>query len=117
MPRGDSRSFPLQVPTSSYSVGTKVFFALKSVPDNVLDDSSAVLKKQFGDSNITSNTGGTVTYALALTPSDTNLITPGVYRAEIEIVSADSLTVISYPDPSVAIWNFEISADINRRVS
>lgn len=117
MPRGDSRSFPIAIPITTYSAGASIFFALKTTADNVLDDASAVLKKTLTDVNITSTDSVNKNYLLNLTPTDTTGITPATYRAELEFVSADKTIVISYPDPNVTLWEFQITGDINRRTT
>jgi len=117
MPRGDSRSLPIAIPVGTYSVGASIFFALKVAVDNILDDSSAVLKKTLTDANITSTDATNVHYLLVLTPSDTNSIAPATYFAELEFVNAAKTVVISYPDPEVNIWQFQITGDVNRRTS
>lgn len=117
MPRGDSRSLPIAVPVGTYSTNMKIFFALKTVVDNITDDSSAVLRKTLTDADITGTDSTNVNYLLQLAPADTNSITPATYLAELEIVSADQSVVITYPDPSVAKWNFQITGEVNRRTS
>lgn len=117
MPRGDSRTLPLAVPVDTYSTGASIFFAIKPQVDDVLDDSSAVLKKTLTDLDITSTDLVNVNYLLVLAPADTNTITPGMYFAEFEFVSADKSTVITFPDPSKSILEWEITGDINRRTT
>lgn len=117
MPRGDSRSFKIKVPVSVYSVGASLFFGMKAKADDDSTDSTAVLKKTLTDSDITSSDETYKYYTLTLDPSDTNSITPGVYLAEVEFVSSDASTILTYPDPDIARWKFTISSDINRRIS
>lgn len=117
MPRGDSRSFTLKVPIDTYSTGASLFFGMKKTVDDDATDSTAVLKKTLTDSDITATTADYKEYTLSLVPSDTNTITPDNYLAEVEFVSSDGLTVLTYPDPKVAKWVFTISSDINRRTS
>lgn len=125
MPRGDSRSITIAIPVATYSTGSSIFFALKTAVDNILDDSTAVLKKTLTDANITSNDGTNVNYLLELTPEDTTVITPATYRAEFEFVNAAAQTsptdptgvVISFPDPGTSLFYIEITGDINRRIT
>ena len=117
MPRGDSRTFPIAVPVATYSVGASLFFALKLVVDDDADDSTAVLRKQLTDTAITSIDATDVHYLMVLDPVDTDQIVPKIYRAELEFVSLDKSIVITFPDPAIAIWNFEITGDINRRTT
>src|ERR1035441_2232518 len=117
MPRGDSRSLPFSIPVGTYSVGASIFFALKTAVDNVANDSTAVLKKTLTDANITSNDGVNVNYVLSILPSDTNSFTDAqlaTYLAELEFVSLDGLTVITYPDPEQQIWKWTITGEIGR---
>lgn len=117
MPRGDSRSFNVKIPVSVYSTGASLFFGMKQQPDDDSTDSTAVLKKTLTDSDISSTTDDYKIYTLSLAPDDTNSITPGTYLAEVEFVSSDGLTVLTYPEPNVSRWKFTISSDINRRTS
>lgn len=119
MPRGDSRSIPLAIPVGTYSAGASIFFALKVAIDDVLNDSSAFLLKKLTDADIVSNDGTNVNYLLQLEPADTNGLTtvPTTFFAEFEFVSADQNTVITYPDESVAILQWTITPDVNRRTS
>lgn len=117
MPRGDSRSLPLAVPVATYSTGASIFFTLKTVVDNNIDDSQAVLTKTLTDANITSNDGTNVNYLLSLVPSDTNTLTPLTYFAEFEFVNAAKTQVITYPDPSIAQFKIQITGDVTRRTS
>ena len=117
MPRGDSRSLPLAIPVTTYSLGASIFFTLKTVIDNNIDDSQAVLRKTLTDANITSNDGVNVNYLLVLAPVDTNTLTPTTYFAEFEFVSSDKSVVITYPDPSVEVLKMQITGDVTRRTS
>ena len=117
MPRGDSRSLPVNLPVASYTVGSKIFFALKTAVDNVVDDSSAVLRKTLTDANIILNDGVNVHYILSLVPADTFNITPATYVAEFEVVNATQQTVLTFPDPATAIMQFTITGDVNRRTT
>lgn len=117
MPRGDSRSFTIKVPVSVYSTGASLLFGMKKKADDDSSDSAAVLKKTLTDSDITATTADYKEYTLTLTPSDTTGITPDTYLAEVEYVSSDGSTVLTYPDPDIARWKFTISSDINRRTS
>ena len=124
MPRGDSRSLPLAIPLSIYSTGANILFGLKLTADADVTDSNAYAKKTLTDANITSTTATQVNYLLNLTPNDTTGIPPGTYFAELEFVNAIAQStpaaagavVISYPDPSIMLWKFQITADINRRL-
>lgn len=124
MPRGDSRSLPLAIPLSVYSSGANIFFGLKLIADADVTDSNAYAKKTLTDADITSTTATQVNYLLSLTPSDTTGIPPATYFAELEFVNSIAQSdptlagavVISYPDPSIMLWNFQITADINRRI-
>jgi hypothetical protein len=117
MPRGDSRTLPIAVPLATYSVGASLFFAIKPDVDNDLADATAAFKTELTDADITSTDADNVNYLLTLAPANTNTITPGVYRAEIEFVSADKSVVITFPDPAKQIWEFTITGDINRRTT
>lgn len=117
MPRGDSRTLPIAVPVDTYSAGASIFFALKAQVDDDAADSTAVFKTELTDADITSTDADNVNYLLSIAPSDTNSVTPAVYRAEIEFVSSDQSIVITFPDPSKQIWEFTITGDINRRTS
>jgi hypothetical protein len=117
MPRGDSRSFNIRVPISIYSTGASLFFGMKKKADDDNADSAAVLKKTLTDDDISSTTDDYKIYTLTLAPSDTNSITPDTYQAEVEFVSSDGDTVLTFPDPDVARWKFQITPDINRRTS
>ena len=117
MPRGDSRSLPVALTADTYSAGASVFFGLKTVVDDDLADSTAVLKKTLTDADIIIHDVDYVHYLLQLLPTDTNTIPPAVYLAEFEFVSADGLTVLTYPDPSIAVWQFTITGDVNRRTA
>lgn len=117
MPRGDSRTLPLAVPLSTYSVGASIFFALKKIIDDDADDSTGFALKKLTDADIVSTDATHKHYVLALGPSDTNLIPPDTYLAELEFVSADKSVVITFPDAAVAVWHFEITGDVNRRVT
>lgn len=108
MPRGDTRSFPLKVPTALYSTGASLFFGMKK---NVTD-TTLLVPKTLTDDDITSTTDDYKIYTLLLAPSDTLNVTPGTYLAEVEFVSSDGTTVGTFPDPSKAKWQFTISADI-----
>ena len=108
----------VQIPADTYSSGASVFFAMKTQVDDVSDDSSAVLKKTLTDSDIVvQGDDMIVVYSLHFAPADTNAVALGTYLAEIQFVSADKATVITYPDPEVAVWEFTVSGDINRRTS
>lgn len=117
MPRGDSRTLPISLPLDTYSAGAKLYFALKRTVDNVLDDASAVFKTEITDADIISITDTAVNYVFKIKKEDTNLITPGNYRAELQFVSQDKEIVITYPDPEYIEWYWTITGDVNRRTS
>jgi len=117
MPRGDSRTFPIAVPVATYSAGASLFFALKKVVDDDADDSTAVLKKELTDADIVSTDADDKHYLMVLDPIDTDAIPPAIYLAELEFVSADKSIVITFPDPAIAKWTFEITGDVNRRTT
>lgn len=73
--RGDGLTHYFQVPEDSYEAESKLFFAAKPQPDDDTDDLSAVIDKEFGDSDIVDDTHeeyveGLVTYELAFVPND-----------------------------------------------
>lgn len=117
MPRGDTRLLPVALPLGTYTVGASIFFALKTSIDAVVTDDSAVLKKALTDDDIVSVDAINVNYDLLFQPPDTTNITPGVYFAELEFVSADKSVVITYPDPDTAQWKFTITGEVNRRIT
>lgn len=117
MPRGDSRTLPISIPAAVYGVGADIFFTMKKTVDADTTDSAAVVKKTLTDANITSVTADTVNYLLILNPADTTGVAPDTYRAEFEYVSADKLTVITYPDPNVGLFNIIITGDVTRRIA
>jgi len=117
MPRGDTRTLPVSIPTSVYSAGASIFFTMKKTIDADVTDANAVVKKTLTDSNITSTTATAVNYLLTLTPADTTNVTPDTYRAEFEYVSADKSDVITYPDPNVSLFYIQITGDVGRRTS
>lgn len=117
MPRGDSRTLPLAVPTSVYTTGASIFFGMKATIDADVTDANAYAKKTLTDADIVSQNANTVNYVLTLNPSDTTGVPPNTYFAELEYVSADKLTVISYPDPDIMIFQIVISGDVNRRIT
>lgn len=115
--RGDSASIPLAVPLDSYSVGTKIFFALKANIDNSPGDTTAVVKKTLTDANIDSTDANGKNYVLDFVPADTDTVPLGTYRAEFEVVSADGTFVKTFPDPEFQEWFIEVTGDVNRRTS
>lgn len=119
MPRGDTRTLSIALPIATYSTGASLFFTLKPLADvdAATTDTTAVLQKTLTDANITSTTATNKNYTLTLSPSDTNSITPGVYRAEIEFVNSGATTVLTYPDPSLSTWLFTITGDVTRRTA
>lgn len=117
MPRGDTRSLPIRLPLDTYSAGAKIYFALKSAIDNDLTDSTAVFKTEITDADIVDITATDVEYLFKLHKEDTNLVTPAIYRAEFQFVSADKTIVISFPDRAIMELFWEITGDVNRRTS
>lgn len=119
MPRGDSRSLEVYLPIDDYEADCHLYFTIKPLDDvdSASSDSTAVVSKTLGDSNITATSSTQKTYLLELDPIDTNSVTPGVYRAEIEYVSADASIVLTYPDPDEAKWFFTITGDVTRRTA
>lgn len=117
MPRGDSRTLPISLPLDTYSVGATIYFALKRVVDNDLTDSTAVFKTEITDADIQTIDATHVNYIFRIHKEDTNLVTPATYRAELQFVSADKTIVITFPDPALMEWYWEITGDINRRTS
>lgn len=117
MPRGDTRTLPIAVPTSVYTTGASIFFTMKKTIDADVTDAQAVVKKTLTDANITSTTATLVNYLLTLAPADTTNVNPDSYRAEFEYVSADKTVVITYPDPDVSLFFIQITGDVGRRTS
>lgn len=119
MPRGDTRTLPIAVPLDTWESGSHLYFTVKPADDvdDAITDSTAVVEKMLSDSDITSTDATNKNYLLTLEPDDTNSVTPGVYRAEIEFVNSAASNVITYPDPHVALWFFEITGDVGRRTA
>lgn len=111
--RGDSDSWTLSVPLTIWSAGGSFFFAVKAKADiDPVDatDTTAVIKKEFDDTYITSTTATDKVYTLTLLPSETRSATPGKYLAEFEWVSADTLTIKTFTQ-----FKYQIKGDINQR--
>lgn len=119
MPRGDTRTLPIALPIGTWTAGSHLFFTLKPIDDvdGANTDGTAVVQRTLSDTDIISTNTANKNYLLKFVPADTNAVVPGVYRAEIEYVSADSLTVITYPDPNISTWLFTITGDVTRRVA
>lgn len=117
MARGDSASIPFTVPTTIWTAGCSIFFAVKPRIDDDRLDQTAVIRRTLTDADIVSQDADNVEYAVAFAPSDTNTLDLGVYLAEFQYVSADKATVLSYPHPSIATLEFELKGDVNRRTT
>lgn len=117
IPRGDSRTLPLQVPVDTYSSGMSIFITAKLEVDNVLDDSTAPLRKTLTDADIDHTDAQYVYYTIRFTPSEMNVIDADTYRFEFELVSADALTVLTYPDPNIAEAYLVVTGDVGRRTT
>lgn len=116
--RGRSRSIPFAVPLTIWTAGCSIFFTVKPRVDDDRADQSAVIKKTFTDADIVTTDAVNVNYLLVLDPSDTYGLDVGWYVAEFEYVSVDvPPIVLSFPDPTIAIWDFGIVGDVTRRVS
>ena len=117
IPRGDSRSYPIQVPALIWSAGSTLFFAMKSIVDDDPLDTEAVVVKSFTDADITAQDADVVQYQMDLVPADTFDLALGSYRAEFQMVSADEQTVVTFPDPGKDVWLFAVTGDVNRRTA
>lgn len=78
--RGDINETYFGYPIDSWESGSKLFFAAKPVPDNDINDTFAVINKEYGDNDIIAETHeffdpNFKTYRCVILPSDTNGIT------------------------------------------
>lgn len=72
--RGDTVTHTLVIPELFYKTGLKVFFMAKEEIDDDTADAKAVIKREFGDSNIIAKENREVVYELKFLPGDTNNI-------------------------------------------
>lgn len=113
--RGDDETRILAVPADLYSSGATVFFTMKAAIDDDQIDESAVLQIDLNDDDIVEIGARVVKYALVLTPDDTNDLPLGECVADFQFVSADGLTVRSFPSPKLAVWLITVEGDVTRR--
>lgn len=103
--RGDTVNINITVKADL--TGSTLFFTMKTVPDNDLTDTSALIK-----STVTTHTdpvnGKSV---IQLTPTDTNNATPGPYVYDVQL--KDSLGNIS----TLLSGKVKVLADVTRRSS
>lgn len=121
--RGDSDSWTLSIPLTLWSAGGKFFFGLKAKGDLAAvdaTDTSAVLKKTYDDTFITSTTATDKVYTLTLLPTDTAGTTPGKYIGEFQWVNSVGLTTPNSPSAVVKTFDqfkYQIKADLNQRTA
>lgn len=108
--RGDAKTYPAKVPTSIWTAGGKLMFAVKAAVDNVSDDTSAIIKKTLTDADITASDSKYKIYTLVLTSTDTDK-NPGDYTGEFQYVDASG-NATTYQQ-----FTFRIAGDINRRTT
>lgn len=118
--RGDKATRRCLVPISFYEAGATLGFTVKTIPDDVLNDSTAVINKSFGDSDVDiSSDPNYAIYTMVFDPADTNSIDLGEdtkqkYVGEFQYTS-DTTGPLSFPGDDSYI-EVIIYADVRREV-
>lgn len=118
--KGDGTTKIVKIPIDAWSSGGTLFFAAKTQPDDDSTDAAAVIKKDFDDSYVTTDSTW-ATYTLSFDPADTANISfsdgssERTYDGEFQFVPVSG-DPVSYPGNDDYI-EVIVYADINRRTT
>lgn len=120
--RGDNKQITFSLPADNWEAGGTLFYAVKTVIDDVVTDTTAVLKKDFDDTVVTDVTIDGVDYkkyTLDFSPTETfSIVSNGKKTlsalSEFQWVNSDKSIVRTFPSSNNKIKTI-IYMDVNRR--